>query len=213
MTFVNDSVYNFVILFLLCEGKMAVKKEDIRITRTKAALTNAFFEMLAELTLENITVNDLCARADVRRATFYKHFKDKDDFVVFLIKDVRERFDNETWKKDAKTAATKEYYLKYAEAVIDYLIKREVAIKNMINSPMQATFIQTFVQLNYEETARRLEESKEAGMTLMASTDIVASMLIGGISHCIVCWFGSDDRCSSEELLDSISKFITMLIK
>ena len=187
-------------------------KEDLRITKTKTALVKAFFGMLDTMEMDDITVNDLCISAGIRRATFYKHFKDKNDFVLFLIKDVRERFDNETWQNESDTTVTKEYYLKYAESVMNYLFGREVAIKNIINSSIRSTFIQTFVQQNYEDTIKRLEASKDSGMSLIASADVVASMLIGGISHCIVSWFEKDDRCTSDELLSDISSFIDRVL-
>ena len=188
------------------------KKEDVRITRTKAALTSAFFTMLSEMPLENITVNDLCEKADVRRATFYKHFTDKGDFITFLIKDIRDNFDNQAWKTGLNPSLTKEYYIKYAEAVLEYLIKRETAIKNVAGSQMRAAFIQTFVQQNYKDTIEHLTKSNKDGAPLIASAEVVASMLIGGMSHCIITWFESDTRCTAEELLADISKFIERVL-
>ena len=189
-----------------------VKKEDVRITRTKAALSCAFFNMLSEMPLEEITVNDLCERADVRRATFYKHFTDKGDFITFLIKDLRDNFDTQEWKIGLNPSLTVEYYTEYTKAVIDYLVQREKAMKNAVNSQMRATFIQTFVQQNYHDTIEHLSDSAESGMNLIASADVVASMLIGGLSHCIITWFESDERCSPEELLSDITKFIERVL-
>ena len=97
-------------------------KEDLRITKTKAALTKAFFSMLNDMAFEDITVNELCDRADVRRATFYKHFKDKGDFTAYLIKDVRFRFETEQWNNHENTTLTAEYDLEYAKNIIHYIV-------------------------------------------------------------------------------------------
>ena len=191
---------------------MATRKEDIRITKTKAALSDAFFKMLAVMTLDDITVNELCERANVRRATFYKHFKDKNDFVVFLIKDIRSRFDNEVWKSDLNTTITKDYYLKYAKAIIDYLLERDAAIKRIIDSNARTSFFDLFLHENYEDTKRRLEASVNSGMTLSMSTEVMASFIVGGIAHAIIKWFDSDDRCPVELLLQDISIFITKML-
>ena len=51
-----------------------MQKEDLRVKKTKRVLTEAFFKLLNEKPFEEITVNELCDRADVRRATFYKHY-------------------------------------------------------------------------------------------------------------------------------------------
>lgn len=62
--------------------RMAPAGEDRRITRTRAALREALIELLEEQGLENITVNDLCSRANVTRGTFYNHYQDKDALLV-----------------------------------------------------------------------------------------------------------------------------------
>ncbi len=188
------------------------KKEDLRITKTKSALTNAFFNMLEESSLEDITVNELCDKAGVRRATFYKHFNDKNDFISFLIKDVRDRFDEEVWSQQASTYPTKEYYVKYAEALMAYLLEKDVQVKKIINSSVRSTFIEVFAQQNFIDTKRRLEASAKAGVQLVSTPDVVASMLVGGISRCIMNWFETDERCPVESLLSEISKIINRVI-
>ena len=63
-------------------ARMAPTGEDRRITRTRAALREALIELLEEQGLENITVNDLCSRANVTRGTFYNHYQDKDALLA-----------------------------------------------------------------------------------------------------------------------------------
>ena len=191
---------------------MATRKEDIRITKTKAALSTSFFRMLEEMTLDDVTVNELCERANVRRATFYKHFKDKNDFVLFLIKDIRARFDNEVWKADLNTTITKEYYLKYAHAILDYLLERDIAIKRIIDSHARSSFFDIFLHENYEDTKRRFEASVKSGMPMPISPDVMASFIVGGIAHAIIKWFDSENRCPVELLLNDIAIFIGKLL-
>lgn len=185
------------------------RKEDLRIIKTKNALTNAFFDMLSDMPLEEVTVNELCERAGIRRATFYKHFKDKNDFINFLIVDVRDKFDNEHWNEKAGHTITLDYYLRYAEEVIKYLLSREAAIKRIIKSPIRSSFIEVFVHKNYVDTKRRLEESAANGMKLPFSPEFIASIIIGGTAYTIVTWFEAEERCSVNELISDISRFIT----
>ena len=77
---------------------------------------------------------------------------------------------------------------------------------------MQPTFIEMFVRQDFEDTVVCLESSVKSGLTLFAPADQIASMLIGGVSHSIVHWFGSANRCEPEDLLDSISKFIGKIL-
>lgn len=57
---------------------------DLRIKKTYRALFDAFTELLEEHRFEDLTVAMLCDRAMIRRTTFYKHFRDKNDYFAFL---------------------------------------------------------------------------------------------------------------------------------
>ncbi len=59
-------------------------KSDRRIVRTQRAVRKAFIELTEERGLEGFTVSDLCARADINRGTFYKHYNDKDALLAAL---------------------------------------------------------------------------------------------------------------------------------
>lgn len=64
--------------------------EDRRIARTKAALRDALIALMNERGLDGFTINDLCAKADLNRGTFYNHYKDKDDLLCSLEDEVLE---------------------------------------------------------------------------------------------------------------------------
>lgn len=50
---------------------------DPRVKRTRGLLQQALMDLAHEKPLDNITVQDIAARAEVNRATFYAHFEDK----------------------------------------------------------------------------------------------------------------------------------------
>ena len=56
--------------------------EDRRIARSKRALRDAMVALTEEQGFESFTVNDLCARADLNRGTFYNHFSSKEDLLA-----------------------------------------------------------------------------------------------------------------------------------
>lgn len=49
---------------------------DIRSVKTRQRIAQCFEQMLAEKHISKITVTDLCEKAKINRATFYKHFLD-----------------------------------------------------------------------------------------------------------------------------------------
>ena len=52
-----------------------------RQARTRAAIVAAAIELFSENGYDSVTVNDIAARADVGRTTFFRYFKDKSDVL------------------------------------------------------------------------------------------------------------------------------------
>ena len=191
---------------------MAERKEDIRIVKTRKALTDAFFDMLTEMPLDEVTVNDLCERADVRRATFYKHFEDKSDFLFKTVKTLREKFDRTVWKKDAPVT-TKEYYVTYVRELVCYVDEHFMAAKNVLQSSIKENIVHIIAAQNYEETKKRLEVSVKRGITLPASVEATSLMLVGGVSQVLIDWIAKDRKNSAEFISSEIAALVSALIK
>ena len=67
---------------------------DRRIRYTKQTIRDSLFELMKETPVEKITVKELCAAADINRATFYAHY----DTLTTLLEEIeveksRELFD------------------------------------------------------------------------------------------------------------------------
>ena len=56
-----------------------VKKIDLRVKRTHKMIIEAFIRLVEEKGYDNVTVQDIADEAMINRATFYAHFKDKQD--------------------------------------------------------------------------------------------------------------------------------------
>ena len=111
------------------------KKEDLRIKKTKAALEIAFMAILHEKPLEDLTVNELCDKAGIRRTTFYKHYDDKLDYIAELAESLRARFDKIIWKS-GKPDSTPDYYVTYAKYLVSFISRHSVEIDHVFTSPL-----------------------------------------------------------------------------
>lgn len=195
------------------ETSIMNKTEDLRVKKTKAALHTAFFAMLSENSLEDITINDLCEKANIRRATFYKHFDDKLDFITYIIKDIRFSFDSEFTYGSDRPTLNEEYCIKYVESIIDFMLKREAAITKIINSSMRPVFIEIFMQQNYLDTLERLRNSIEDGLVLSTSPEVVSSMIVGGVSINILRWYENRHTISSSDMINELSRLIRAILR
>ena len=62
-------------------------KTDRRVLRTYQQLTDAIGRLLLREAWNQITVQELCDEAMIRRTTFYQHFRDMNDFMLWRRKD------------------------------------------------------------------------------------------------------------------------------
>ena len=68
-----------------------MNNQDLRVQRTKALITT-FSDLLETKSFDNITIQDLCEKANVRRSTFYRHFNDKYDLLNHIVGTLIEYF-------------------------------------------------------------------------------------------------------------------------
>lgn len=61
-----------------------MKETDLRVIKTKKALSSSLLQLLEQQLFQTITVNLICDNALVHRTTFYKHFYDKYDLLEYL---------------------------------------------------------------------------------------------------------------------------------
>jgi AcrR family transcriptional regulator len=65
------------------------KREDLRIIKTRKALTGALHSLLRRYSFSRITVHHICAEAMVSRSAFYAHFRDKYALLEYWLTDLR----------------------------------------------------------------------------------------------------------------------------
>ena len=181
--------------------------EDARIKRTKESLIRSFGELLSEQLFENITINEICDRAGIRRATFYKHFNDKFDFLAYYIRSLREKFARENAAVTAPDS-TKKYFIEYAREFINFLDSNEDFVNNVLKSSLSANIISIIVQENINDTKRMLNKSISLGLMVPASVETTASMLTGGVATVILIWWAKGRQIPKDKLLEEISSVI-----
>lgn len=71
-----------------------MKKEDLRIKKTKQAIRSAFNDMICEMDYNEITVKELAARAQINRKTFYLHYESIDALMEELEREIIDAYLN-----------------------------------------------------------------------------------------------------------------------
>lgn len=58
------------------------KPTDLRIVKTRQTIRNALISLMSEKELQDITISELSARAQINRKTFYRHYRAISDVVT-----------------------------------------------------------------------------------------------------------------------------------
>ena len=74
---------------------------DARVRYTRMVIEKCFLELLRDKPVAKITVSELCAMAQINRATFYKHYQDIPQLLEKLEEDLFDQI-REMFKDQAK---------------------------------------------------------------------------------------------------------------
>ena len=178
-------------------------KEDARVKKTKDKLFFAFKELLSVHQFEEITIQEICAKAEIRRATFYKHFTDKYDFLAAMTHAIIQRFDARMSRSKLSNYPI-EYHIEYEKRLIRFLVDNEDIVHLIFKSNMMPTLVAIIVHEHHKILIERINHSVENGERLVAPVSSVATMLAGGIGNVIITWFKDGKPISEEALANEI---------
>ena len=65
---------------------------DLRVVKTRRVIRNTLFEMMSEKPLSKITISEICARAEINRKTFYRHYRTVGDVITELENEILNEF-------------------------------------------------------------------------------------------------------------------------
>ena len=186
----------------------AVAKIDPRIKRTRKLLLDAFISLIAEKSFEDITVQDIAARATVNRATFYAHFVDKYALVDTLI---RESFAQLLQRRlITHTGSAQEHLRQLFLAVTDHLTMLHGQCKHrypMFDSLVEA---QIKAQLRDNVCSWLLEHSAHAHSR--QRVDLVATIISWAIYGAALEWSQRAGAQSPEAFADEALPLIAASI-
>lgn len=183
------------------------KKLDLRVVKTYSSLIQAFYQLLSEKHFEDITVNELCNQAGIRRATFYKHFSDKNEFLTFVIRSVFEQYSENRENRLHRTQPLR-FYMQLTKNILHFLTERERMVHLFSESSMYSTLMTIFTDEITKELTVYLKEDIKHGTVLPASAEMTAQFFTGAIINCIKCWFASDRSLTEDQLLEQLEALL-----
>ncbi|MGN1382827.1 MAG: TetR/AcrR family transcriptional regulator [Eubacterium sp.] len=186
-----------------------MKKRDLRVQKTYMALFQAFRSLIHEKSFESLTVRELCDKAMVRTATFYKHFSDKYDFFAFMVQELRDEMQPE----DQLSGLTGEkYYLQLIRNGLTLLEKNKDLIRAVDSDNMMSIIAGTSRNRYLDELVRHLKQDQADGHSLAAEPEILAELFLGSMNQISRWWISNMDQYSTDELTGKLEEYIRRMI-
>lgn len=180
---------------------------DLRIKKTYRALFDAFTELLEEHRFEDLTVAMLCERAMIRRTTFYKHFRDKNDYFAFYVDELMSGLPQKRTGKGGAVSADDVRVLRhevFADAM-DMILAHERLMDNILESSMSGMLTSMICDRIAHSIRERVMSTLDEGALAPVSLETTSEFIAGGIIRLFTKWWESGhDLESRPEIADVV---------
>lgn len=179
-----------------------MRKVDIRVKRTYNQLFSALIKLLGEKSFDDLTVLEICDKAGVHRATFYKHFVDKYDFLntCFNISlsnltfdKIAESYTPETMKKSCMRMILK---------VLNFVEENQKVIVSLSTDRNSASFNTALNDAIANFIEERINTVRPENEKLSKTVPLLANYYAGAIVGIIKWWATNQSSYSKQDFLD-----------
>lgn len=182
--------------------KNKINREDQRVQRTYRVLKEAFERLLSQKSFAQLTVQEICDEAQLRRTTFYQHFRDKNHFLEWYIREKQKEF------RDDGAAAIPpeqlgEHYARLAGSVLKYISGNEALIRLLMGAGLQGSQpIELLFRGFVQDITERLEmvsglKDMLGGMPI----PLLSEFYVSGMLSAFRWWLENNKPCGEDELI------------
>lgn len=186
-------------------GFMEQEKEDLRIKRTRKLLCISLMDLMQTKSFEKLSVNDICEKAMVHRATFYNHFNDKNDLLNYALDDLQEELFEKSIEKETYSSQ-KEMFMALVECVIDFMTENRQKLKLIFNNSSEK--MSSLVSTTIKRSIRYLISKNKYKQEYLLPIDIIVNFFTGGITMIGIDWLESSNPYTKIEMM----KFFDILL-
>ncbi len=171
---------------------------DRRVKYTKQIIKVCFFELLSEKDINKITVSELCLKADINRATFYRYYID----IYDLLENIENDFINEL--KDI--ASKKDYTVfSFSAEMLQVFLNNKDLINIIFKTQNHIYFLNDFLDIVYDKC--KCKWIKEFDNLEEKDIEYASIFIFNGALGIINYWVQNDFN----ESVEKISKVIEEL--
>lgn len=175
------------------------RKPNRQVLRTQKLLQEALIDLVQEQDFDSLKIQDITDRADLGRATFYIHYKDKEDLLTAVVDQFRQDLEEQFLKSDFADRFNGLLHTLHSAAEKPELFR--VVFTHHRTVERIRSFIINQISSDMEAVNRQL--GVKSGPDVLAKAHIMAGSIIGVFSY----WMNHQDELSAEELAHLFQQF------
>ncbi len=170
-----------------------LEKLDPRVVRTRQMLRDALVSLIAEKGFDALTVQDIADRATLNRATFYLHYKDKQDLLTQSLHDaIDELLADIGLAQDESGQMSFEAAVRPIVAVFQHVAQHASFYRIMMGAEGVPSFIASVRDYMSDITLQWLRSLQPNTQQSTVPLEIVASSLSWSMLGVILWWLEHD---------------------
>lgn len=174
-----------------------MKRTDARVRYTRRVLKETFLELLKEKPVNKITVKEVCARAELNRATFYAHYSDCFALLESIEQELIEAFERSLKMIDPLDVSA------LIEAIYAMVKQHETACRVLVFQGASPSVLRRMIDLAREESIRSWKKQLRGASD--AELEMLYTHLSNGLMHVVV---GGYDRYSRTEVIGFVDRMV-----
>jgi len=174
--------------------------------QTRKKLIDAAISLILEHGYDAVTIDEIVARADVGKGTFYLHFKDKESLVWEVIRKEVEAIQRES---DERYRAVPLEHIPYPGFVVffEYAARNQDLFRIMLGSQGHSIFTQHIKQFLIEETMREIQ-ANFAFTDIGLPAEFVAHYVVGALIELQIWWLETPNSYSPIQMAQMFYQMI-----
>lgn len=179
--------------------------------RARERLLEAVLLVSGEMGYERVSVQDVIERAKASRATFYKHFDDKEDCFVAAYTEATEWLYQRLEAIAKRQPSWKEGLRAALAELLEFCANRPaIARAVFVEAPAAGGDAMAQHDLLMERLSRAIDGARREISTRQAPPPITAAFMVGAIETLVRTKLMSDEPETAPELLPGILHFVVM---
>lgn len=178
---------------------------DRRVQRTQQALSNALVALILEKGYAAVQVKDIAERANINRASFYLHYKDKDDLMVACVEATFNELASALRPLDLRHFDEVDLGHLQQTAIFQHLADHALFYRAMFCVP---AFVERAENYIVRYARRRIAPLLRASKGQTVPPDLMLHAVAGTLVSAVRWWLSQDKPVPPEQIAEQVLRLV-----